>query len=77
MKFSRRVYFVTLMCSYFATLLLFLASIDHNINASHLIFLRHFNVAIFLYREIRDINVSQKFHVITGYLRGEGGLEHF
>ena len=25
---------------------------------------RHFNLSIFMYREIREINVSQKFHVI-------------
>ena len=32
------------------------------LRSRHLLF-RHFNFAIFLYREIRGINVSRKFHV--------------
>ena len=59
---------------------------DIHRNVSHLIFascsvretyfLRHLiNFEIFLYREIREVNVSRKFHVIRYSLRIIGQME--
>ena len=54
MKFSRHVYFAILRCAYFATL----KFRDFAKNLYYLL-LRDF----FLNREVREINVSRKFHV--------------